>query len=1122
MTTSKPPPEALPDDAGLENASNDAIPDGPDPDIAALVQRIRASKDPNIQVLLPLSEDASERITNRVLGFGAKDGGRVVPFPSTAERASRLRRAMWAGATALALAAGVGGLYVTTRGPSAPRVTYALEISGDAAVRSNDHASEGPVHLRPSTRLRARLTPNTRVRDKALRVLVVRGGKAALVTPAYTFASDGAVVIDAMAHEALGDQVDGPADLVFIVGSALPDDDEIKRLAEDPKAQSEGNFDVLRRPAILEGWGSTKRGIEPVDIEFAGCHALTAGPVCEVLKGAKLRFWVPNAVGLSTILINGQAIASTREPVQGGTRLSVDLADDAKEAVIMGESNEVLLRLPIRPALDLPAVREAFTLMQMNKLDEAEKKLEAAERDERPEAKLQALRKRARLERRRGNIDKTMASLKKAIDEGHAAGRTSDEIEDRHLLGYQEMLQHYDFAAARRDFFEALPLESTCPELRVDGDYYRAVWATEAGRMEEALRWLRRSQASAERLLLPEQAAAAKSMLIETLSVLGRRSEVQALVDDSLKDAASSADPCMQTRFVTNAAWALFRGADAEEAAFRAKKTATDAVDIAKTRCPEMLPITLVNLAFATLKTKNVTEARTHLNEAQRTAAKDDARFQSWSDALAIELELAEEPTKALSVAENLLQRGEEAMSPELFFYASSTRARALDTLGRMDLAIQAFEAGETALDQWSAWVPLGEGRSAFLTQQDQWSRIAVGFYARRAEAETPNSPARAAALRTAAEVARRSLARFFGTLVTTETIPTAEIGVRRKSQEATQKGGGPEKKRAPIIPNPRIPEGTNGFNPLARGQTLSILYHPVPEGWVGFAIEPDGTITMKQLPRFQEDVFSSSGGGLAGTDLSAALLAPFADPINRAKRLRFSGPTKLMRLAFEALPWKDGVLGDVASVSYGFDASVSVAEHGCQGAHRALVVTNPQGDLAGAESTGAGTRKTLLALGWKVDWLEGSAAKREAVLAALQDPCTTIFHYDGHARFEGRDGLRAALMLRDDALTVSDLLSLPRVPQAIVLLGCATAKDEGLGLAQAFLQRGSREVLATTDDVDDTLSQRIAERLYDGAPAASVGPPELAMALRAALKSANHSGGGDPADPSRFRVLTR
>lgn len=1101
--TSKPPPDA---------------PNGPDPDIAALVQRIRASKDPNIQQIIPLSADTNERIAERVLG-SAKDAkqeeARIVAFPSPAERASRRRRILWAGATALALAAGSFGIYSTMRGPRAPEVAYALEISGDAAVRSNDHVSEGPVHLRPSTRLRVRLTPNAPVRDKALRVLVVRNGKAHIVTPAYTFAPDGAVVIDAGAHDALGDQVDGPAELVFIVGSNLPDDDEITRLAEDPKAQSQGTLNLLRRPAIFEGWGSTKRSSEPLEIEFAGCYAVTAGPICEVVPNAKLRFWAPKVAGKTSLSIDGRVMDPVREMVQGGTRLSLDLADGAKEIVIAGESKEVLLRLPIRPALDLPAVHEAFKLMQKNQLDEAETKLNAAERDERPEAKLQALRKRARLERRRGNIDNAITSLRKAIQEGRNAGRTSDEIEDRQLLGYQEMLQRYDFAAAQHDFFEALPLESTCPECRVDGDYYRAIWAGEAGRMEEALRWLRRSQAAAERLLLPEQAAAAKSQLIETLSVLGRRTEVQALVDESLKDAASSADPCAQTRFVTNAAWALFRGADAEEGAFRAKKTAADAVDLAKTRCPAVLPTALVNLAFATLKTKNIADARTYLDEAKRAASKDDARFQSWSEALAIELELAEEPAKALSVAANLLQRGEGAMSPELFFYASSTRARALDALGRVDPAIQAFEAGEEALDQWSARVPLGEGRSVFFTQQDQWSRLAVDFYVRRAEAEALTSPTRAAALQTAANVARRSLARFFASLVTTETIPAEELGARRKNQDTPQKaipaGKEPGTRSKSILP--ATPDAI-------MGDTLSILYHPVPEGWVGFAIEPAGTITMKRLPRFQEEALASVGAG--GKDLSTALLAPFADSIARMKRIRFSGPTKLMRLPFEALPWKDGLLTDVASIRYGFDAPMTTAEHSCSGAPRALVVTNPQGDLAGAESSGAETRKTLLALGWLVDWLEGPAATREAVMAALINPCTALFHYDGHARFEGRDGLRAALMLRDDALTVSDLLSLARVPKAIVLLGCATAKDEGLGLAQAFLQRGSREVLATTEDVDDTLSLRIAERLYNGAPQASAGPPDLAIALRAAITSVRGGGAGGADDPSRFRVLTR
>lgn len=1089
----------------------------PDPDITALVARIRASKDPTIQKIVPLSAETNERIAARVLGpaidtknaseSNQNQSARVVPFPSPAERASRTRRMLWAGASALALAAGMVGLYLTTRGPGAPQVAYALEISGDAVVRGDDHTTEGPVRLRPSTRLRVRLTPKAQTRDKSLRVLVVRGGKAQMVTPAFTFAPDGAVVIDAAAREALGDQVDGPAELVFLVGARLPEDDEVTRLAIDPKSHGEGGFDLLRRAVLFDGWGSSKRDNEKLEIEFAGCDAVTAGPVCEVGTKAKLRFWAPKAAGKTALLINGIASDPLRESIQGGTRLSIELPENTKEVAILGESNEPLLHLPIRPALDLPAVQEAFKLMQKNQLDEAEKKLNAAEQDQRPEAKLQVLRKRARLERRRGNIDGSIAALRKAINEAHAAGRTSDELEDRQLVGYQEMLQRYDFAAAHRDFFEALPLESTCPECRVDGDYYRAIWAGEAGRMEEALRWYRRSQSNAEKLLLPEQAAVAKSQLIETLSVLGRRSEVQAMVDESLKDAANAADPCVQVRFVTSAAWALFRGADADEGAARARKTAADAVDLAKARCPAVLPTALVNLAFAELKTKHVANARTNLDEATRVAPKEDARFQSWSKALAIEIELAEEPAKALSVAEDLLKRGEEAMSPELFFYARSTRARALDALHRGELAAAAFDAGDVALDQWSARVPLGEGRSAFFTQQDQWSRLAVDFHVRRAEAEAPNSPGKTAALQKAANVARRSLARFFSTLVTTETIPDSELGARRKNQDT------------PTNALPAAP-ATEALPPLALADTLSILYHPISDGWVGFATEPSGAIAMKRLPRFREDTLPSVGA--TGKELSAALLGPFAEWMTRTQRLRLFGPTKLMRLPFEALPWKDGLLADAASVRYGFDASAPVAESVCQGAPRALVVTNPLGDLAGAESSGAETRKTLSSLGWTVDWLEGAAATREAVIAALVDPCTTLFHYDGHARFEGRDGLRAALMLRDVALTVSDLLSLSHVPQAIVLLGCATAKDEGLGLAQAFLQRGAREVLATTEDVDDTLSLRIAQRLYNGAPNAAKGPPDLAMALRAALKSVRGGGNGGADDPARFRVLTR
>ena len=96
-------------------------------------------------------------------------------------------------------------------------------------------------------------------------------------------------------------------------------------------------------------------------------------------------------------------------------------------------------------------------------------------------------------------------------------------------------------------------------------------------------------------------------------------------------------------------------------------------------------------------------------------------------------------------------------------------------------------------------------------------------------------------------------------------------------------------------------------------------------------------------------------------------------------------------------------------------------------------------------------------------------------------------------------------------------MLSLAPAPARVVLSGCDSAKSEGdaegLGLAQAFVAAGSKEVLAPTRPVPDVLAAKIASRIHrDNAP--------LANALRDAVSDLRKE---DPkSDWAAFRVLAR
>jgi CHAT domain-containing protein len=79
-------------------------------------------------------------------------------------------------------------------------------------------------------------------------------------------------------------------------------------------------------------------------------------------------------------------------------------------------------------------------------------------------------------------------------------------------------------------------------------------------------------------------------------------------------------------------------------------------------------------------------------------------------------------------------------------------------------------------------------------------------------------------------------------------------------------------------------------------------------------------------------------------------------------------------------------------------------------------------------------------------------------------------------------------LRLSEDAgLMVSDILALPRVPHYVTLFACESGRTteewgnlEGLGLAQAFLTRGSKWVVGTARPVAPGLAAAMSTSFYE------------------------------------------
>jgi CHAT domain-containing protein len=294
------------------------------------------------------------------------------------------------------------------------------------------------------------------------------------------------------------------------------------------------------------------------------------------------------------------------------------------------------------------------------------------------------------------------------------------------------------------------------------------------------------------------------------------------------------------------------------------------------------------------------------------------------------------------------------------------------------------------------------------------------------------------------------------------------------------------------------------------------LVYHPVRDGWAGFALGADSASARRLGP---------IDPAAPPSALAASLLEPFRDVLASAARLRVAAYGALDRVDFHALPWEGRPLVGSFPVAYGLDLPASTtSDTEPQAGPLALIVDDPLDDLPASRSEARLVAEALAGKGWRVERIEGEKATHAAVVAGLGAPGLSLFHYAGHALFAGRDGWDSGLPLAAGGwLTVGDVLALARSPGQVVLSGCDTAKTAdaggaaGLGLGQAFLLAGASAVVASSRPVQDEIAQRTMESLYGGGARRLTLVSSLGEAQRALSGSADPGGGA-----TSFRVLVR
>ncbi len=263
------------------------------------------------------------------------------------------------------------------------------------------------------------------------------------------------------------------------------------------------------------------------------------------------------------------------------------------------------------------------------------------------------------------------------------------------------------------------------------------------------------------------------------------------------------------------------------------------------------------------------------------------------------------------------------------------------------------------------------------------------------------------------------------------------------------------------------------------RGGEITLLYHPLSRGWVGFAISERGVEVHRfDLPR-----------DITGQSASDALLMPFRGAIADAERVRVLAVGELLEAPVHALPWDDKPLIHAKPVEYGLDLGGSAVAP--IGNRSAVVVADPAtripglGRLPKAAAEGESVAQRLAALGWDVVRLTDVNAESHAVIRAWEG--ADWLHYAGHGIAAGRTGWDSALPLAgESSLDVRDVMSAPRVPPNVVLSACDTAGSStvgtGMQIASAFLLAGAEFVVAAQGGVSDDAAPRFSAALYGAA----------------------------------------
>jgi tetratricopeptide (TPR) repeat protein len=833
-----------------------------------------------------------------------------------------------------------------------------------------------------------------------------------------------------------------------------------------------------------------------LEVHFDGCLEVRAGGECLVRDGSPttLTFWVqtPEMTDLE-VSFNGwpQAIKPVR--VQGGLRFRAAI-EHAPVLVILRCAGGAWL-LHVSPSAELEPLREAERLRGSGDFAAALDALQPMRQHPDIAVRARVLGLLGRIALARGEHREAIADLEQSIRMNRAVGAVSREMNDRYALSFI-LMNEGDHAASREALRGVRELAASDPTGAIWALYYEGCSYLETADLRRALALFQRASIDAERVGFEELWSSATLLQVQTLHQLGRDTEARTLLEP-LVTRIPKAPQCARAEALELLGPVTFKLRQSAAELARAGALLAEAVELYRRACPKprRLANSLVQLGLVRLADTRPDEAAALLSASRAAHADPGVPLRLGQLELDAMIAEARRDPSAEQKYRRLELHGLTLDDPLTRWRGLLGRGLALERLGRDEAAIAAYEEAEVVLGQVRFNAPLGGGRETFLgTRSESASRL-IELLLRRGRIEDALRAARRSRARSLLALAwqsrldaapddvRRSwyaaVSRYQRRRAARERDTAADWQLSADKLERTREERARQASSARALLDEALAvlglQTEDTLAPLAPASgELVLLYHPIPSGWVGFAVNRAGVIARRlspepaRSPRLDE--------------VADSLLGPFSALLERSDRVRVLAFGALNRIDFHALPWRGRPLISSVAVRY----AVDVARAARPAVDRNALIVTPHDELRSSAAEATIAEERLRADGWDVRQLRGSTVTRAAIMESLAARRISLFLYAGHASFVGLDGWESQLGREDSPLlTVGDILTLPAAPDHAILSGCETATSAetsgaGLGLAQAFVIAGAEWVVASNRTVKDSDAARIVVDLFD------------------------------------------